>query len=86
MTRMAAKVVINLNIAYSRSLAKDKVGAHYDSAGRVDCDLIRSFMAIPEAHYLLCGSTPFMADIQDALEAHDIPSEGIHTEAFGPSQ
>ena len=85
MTRMAAKVVIILHIEYSRPLAKDKVGAYYDGAGRVDCDLIRSFMAIPEAHYLLCGLTPFMANIQDALEAHDIPSEGIHTESFGPS-
>ena len=85
MRRMAAKVVINLHIEYSRPLAKDKVGAYYDGAGRVDCDLIRSFMAIPEAHYLLCGLTPFMANIQDALVAHDIPSEGIHTESFGPS-
>ena len=52
MKRMAAKVVINLHIAYRRSLARDKVGADYDSAGRVDYNLIRSFMAIPEAHYL----------------------------------
>ena len=85
MRRMAAKVVINLHIAYRRSLARDKVGADYDSAGRVDYNLIRSFMAIPEAHYLLCGSTPFMGDIQNALEAHNIPSKGIHTESFGPS-
>ena len=85
MRRVAAKAVINLHIAYSRPLAKDKVGADYDSTGRVDFDLIRAFMAIPEAHYLLCGSTPFMADIQDALEAHDIPSECIHTGSSGPS-
>jgi hypothetical protein len=77
---------VTLHIAYSRPLAEDNIGTDYDSEGRVDGDLIRSFMAIPEAHYLLCGPTAFMADIQSALEAHDIPSERIHTELFGPTE
>jgi len=81
----AGRSTINLHIAYSRPLAKDKLGTDYHSEGRVDAALIRSFMALPEAHYLLCGPTAFMADIQDALEEHGIPSESIHTESFGPS-
>ncbi len=81
----AGHSTINIHIAYSRPLAKDKLGTDYHSEGRVDAGLIRSFMAIPEAHYLLCGPAGFMADIQDALEEHGIPSESIHTESFGPS-
>ena len=76
---------VNLHIAYSRPLAEDKLGVDYDSEGRVDGDLIRSFMELAEAHYLLCGPTAFMADIQNALEAHGIPSDSIHTESFGPA-
>jgi ferredoxin-NADP reductase len=50
----------------------------------VDGDLIRSFLNISEAHYLLCGPTAFMADIQGVLEEAGIPPENIHTESFGP--
>ncbi len=81
----AVRQGVSLHIAYSRPLAEDKRGVEYDSEGRVDGDLIRSFMAMPEAHYLLCGPTAFMADIQGTLEDHDIPSERIHTESFGPT-
>ena len=76
---------INLHIAYSRPLGEDQVDVDYDSIGRVDGHLIKSFIDIPEAHYLLCGPTAFMADIQDALELSGIPSEQIHTESFGPA-
>ena len=76
---------INLHIAYSKPRTEDRLGNDYDSAGRVDGDLIASFLALPEAHYLLCGPTAFMAGIQNALETHGIPSEQIHTESFGPA-
>ncbi len=80
----AAHQRINLHIVYSRPLAEDTLGLDYDSGGRVNGDLIWSFIDIPEAHYLLCGPTAFMADIQGALEDHGIPSQSIHTESFGP--
>ena len=38
----------------------------------------------PDAHYLLCGPTAFMAEIQSALEAGGVPAEFIHAESFGP--
>ena len=76
---------INLHIAYSRPLPHDKQGVDYNSEGRVSGELIRSFIAIPEAQYLLCGPTAFMAEIQDTLEENGIPSERIHTESFGPA-
>ena len=76
---------INLHIAYSKPLAEDKLGIDYDSEGRIDGDLIASLSALPEAHYLLCGPTAFMANIQNTLEKQGIPSERIHTESFGPA-
>ncbi|MCZ6587847.1 MAG: pyridoxamine 5'-phosphate oxidase family protein [Alphaproteobacteria bacterium] len=81
----AGRSEINLHIAYSRPLSHDKLGVDYDSEGRVSGDLIRSFIAIPEAQYLLCGPTAFMAEIQGTLEENGIPSERIHTESFGPA-
>ena len=81
----ASRLEINLHIAYSQPLAEDRLGTDFNSEGRVSGELVRSFMAIPEAHYLLCGPTNFMADIQGALEDHGIPSERIHTESFGPA-
>ncbi|MDP7549552.1 MAG: pyridoxamine 5'-phosphate oxidase family protein, partial [Alphaproteobacteria bacterium] len=53
----AVRPGINLHIAYSRPLAGDRLGRDYHSEGRIDGDLIRSFMSLPEAHYLLCGPT-----------------------------
>jgi hypothetical protein len=81
----ASRPGINLYIAYSKPRAEDRLGSDYDSEGRVDGDLIASFLALPEAHYLLCGPTAFMAGIQNALETHGIPTEQIHTESFGPA-
>ena len=81
----ASRPGINLHIAYSKPLAEDKLGIDYNSKGRIDGDLITSFLALPEAHYLLCGPTAFMANIQNTLEKQGIPSERIHTESFGPA-
>jgi len=75
---------IDLHIAYRNSHADDQIGLDFHSEGRVDKDLIKSHADIPEAHYLLCGPTAFMADIQDTLELAGIPLENIHTESFGP--
>ncbi len=76
---------IKLHIAYSKPLVGDEIGKDYDSVGRVDAALIRSFVSIPEAHYLLCGPMAFMADIQNALEKAGVPGAQIHSESFGPA-
>ena len=83
--RAASRPGINPYTAYSQPRSEDKPGADYDIAGRLDGDVIASYLTLPEAHYLLCGPLAFMADIQTALEARGIPSERIHTESFGPA-
>ena len=75
---------INLHFAYSRPLDGDELGSDFDSLGRVDGQLISGLVAVPDAHYLLCGPTAFMAEIHDHLERNDVVAEHIHTESFGP--
>lgn len=81
----AGRQNVRLHIAYSRPGSGDRKGRHYDSAGRVDGDLIAGLQIAPEADYFLCGPTAFMADIQADLERRGMPVDRIHTETFGPA-
>ncbi len=75
---------VNVHVAYSRPKPEDELGVHYDSAGRVDGELLDRLVGDLGAHYMLCGPTGFMANIQTALEHLGVPAERIHTESFGP--
>jgi ferredoxin-NADP reductase len=75
---------INLHVAYSQPRPEDKIGAVYDSEGRVNGALLAELTQNVDAHYFLCGPTRFMADIQADLERQNVPTEQIHTETFGP--
>jgi ferredoxin-NADP reductase len=75
---------INLHVAYSQPRPEDKIGAVYDSEGRVNGALLAELTQNVDAHYFLCGPTRFMADIQADLERQNVPAEQIHTETFGP--
>jgi ferredoxin-NADP reductase len=81
----AGRKNVHLHFAYSRPGDKDKMGRDYDTRGRVTGQLVTDLVTIPDAHYLLCGPTAFMAEIQGALERHRIPAERIHMESFGPN-
>jgi ferredoxin-NADP reductase len=74
-----------VHIAYSRPRAEDKAGADYDSEGRLDGGLLRKLVGEVDAHYMLCGPTRFMAEIQTDLERRGVPAARIHTESFGPA-
>ena len=73
-----------LHFAYSSPRQEDQLGRDYDSEGRINGQLIMDLVDAPNVHYLLCGPTGFMAEIQDVLEHNGVPSEHIHTESFGP--
>ncbi len=75
---------IQLHFAYSRPRDEDELGSHFDSEGRVTGHLVQDLVNTSDAHYLLCGPTAFMAEIQDVLEANGIDADRIHTESFGP--
>ena len=76
---------LKTRVAYSRPAPGDELGVDYDVQGRVSPELIRDFVAAPDAHYYLCGPTRFMAGVQDGLESKGVASERIHTESFGPA-
>ena len=47
-------------------------------------DLVCDFVDERDAQFYICGTTRFMADVQDGLEAHGVAPERIHSESFGP--
>ncbi len=75
---------LRVHVAYSRPKAGDELGRDYDSEGRVDGALLARLVGHLDAHFMLCGPTGFMAQIQSELERRDVPAERIHTESFGP--
>ena len=80
----AGRKNIHLHFAYSRPGGKDKVACDYGTHGCVTGQLVTGLVTAADAHYLLCGPTAFMAEIQGALERHGVLAERIHTESFGP--
>lgn len=81
---VAHSPAISLHVAYSNPGEADRLGMDFHSEGRIDGDLVARLVDAPDAHYLLCGPSPFMAAVQDALERKGVPSDRIHTESFGP--
>jgi ferredoxin-NADP reductase/predicted pyridoxine 5'-phosphate oxidase superfamily flavin-nucleotide-binding protein len=75
---------IHVHVAYSRPRSEDVLGADYDSVGRINGALLAGLVDDPDAHYLLCGPTRFMADVQTDLESRGVPPARIHSETFGP--
>jgi ferredoxin-NADP reductase/predicted pyridoxine 5'-phosphate oxidase superfamily flavin-nucleotide-binding protein len=75
---------VRVHVAYSRPRPEDELGTHYDSAGRIDGELLERLVRDLDAHFMLCGPTGFMAEIQESLEARSVPGDRIHTESFGP--
>ncbi len=75
---------IHVHVAYSRPRSEDVLGADYDSVGRINGALLAGLVDDPDAHYLLCGPTRFMADVETDLESRGVPPARIHSETFGP--
>lgn len=75
---------IKLHTAFSSPRPDDRLGEDYDSEGRIDRDLLAAINPGPEAHFMLCGPTGFMAQIQQDLEDLGVDPRYIHSETFGP--
>ena len=74
---------IKSHVLYSRPHTEDTIGTNYDSKGRITGKLLAELVNNVDAHYFLCGPTPFMAQIRTDLEEQSIPVEQIHYETFG---
>lgn len=76
---------LNSHIRFSRPGADDLLGEDYNAEGRVTAEALLALNAGSDAHYLLCGPTQFVADVQAGLEAAGVPAIHIHFETFGPA-
>ena len=74
---------LTTHIRYSNPSATDAVGEHYDSAGYVDEDLLKSLLPPDDYDFYLCGPTPFMESVYEALKNLNISDERINYEFFG---
>ncbi|VXC88269.1 Nitric oxide dioxygenase [Burkholderia sp. 8Y] len=57
----------------------------YDVSGRIDMDLLTSFLPFNDYDFYLCGPGAFMQSLYDGLRAFNIADTRIHAEAFGPA-
>jgi uncharacterized protein len=57
----------------------------YDVSGRIDMDLLTSFLPFNDYDFYLCGPGAFMQSIYDGLRHLNIADARIHAEAFGPA-
>ena len=75
---------LNVHIRYSSPLESDVSGKDYDSAGRVDIDLLKSLLSFNDYEFYLCGPGPFMESLYEGLKSLNIADDRIHYEFFGP--
>ena len=76
---------IHVHVAFSQPRSEDSKDRDYDSVGRIDGDLLMDLVSDPNADYMLCGPTRFMAAVQTDLERLGVPGSRIHSESFGPA-
>ena len=53
-----------------------------DERGFLTVDEMQSWAQIPDAHYYICGPTPFMEKASQGLAAYGVASDNIHIEKF----
>ncbi|NDW05547.1 FAD-binding oxidoreductase [Jiella pacifica] len=71
-------------VFYSKPTDHDRTGVTYDVEGRVTAADLLELNAGPEAHYMICGPTRFIAELREGLETAGVPGDHIHSETFGP--
>jgi ferredoxin-NADP reductase/MOSC domain-containing protein YiiM len=69
-------------VCYSRPGADDKMGEHFDRAGRLSRSDFDEIGIPRDADVYLCGPSQFMADMKKALAAFGVAPQRIHAEIF----
>jgi uncharacterized protein len=88
--RVASTVDVSKHVVYSQPRDEtDRLGADYDSTGRVNLPLVRSLLAsssppleLAEAEYYLCGPPGFVADLEAGLLKDGVAPEQVRSESF----
>ena len=74
---------LNVHVRYSRPRKDDVEGKHYDSAGHIDVDLIKSLLPFDDYEFYMCGPPAFLESIYSGLKDLNVPDERVHYEFFG---
>ena len=76
---------MRLHICYSRPLASDLEGEHYNHNSRVTIELMKEVLPSSNYEYYLCGPGPFMDSLVTGLYDWGVPKKDVKFEAFGPA-
>ncbi len=78
---------IRLVVAYSRPSPADEQneGRDYHHTGRVDVNLIKSYLQSTNYQFYICGPPAMMETLNKQLLRWGVAKSDIHSEAFGPA-
>jgi ferredoxin-NADP reductase/phenylpropionate dioxygenase-like ring-hydroxylating dioxygenase large terminal subunit len=74
---------LSVHVCYSTPAMTDRLGDNYDSAGRVNPELLQQLLSVAECDFYLCGPAPFMQSLYDGLSAAGVARDRIRYESFG---
>jgi ferredoxin-NADP reductase/predicted pyridoxine 5'-phosphate oxidase superfamily flavin-nucleotide-binding protein len=75
---------LTTHIRYSRPGEDDRLGTDFDSEGRIDGELLSSLLPLGDYDFYLCGPTPFLENLYEALNDLGVNDSRIHYELFHP--
>jgi len=73
-------------VCYSRPGSGDKIGEDFDATGHLSRSILDEVGISRDADVYLCGPTPFMTDMKEALATVGVTPERIHVEIFNGSE
>lgn len=76
---------LQLRILHSRPLREEDPGQHYHHPGRLDRVYLASQLPSSNYDFFLCGPPAMMAALNQQLRDWGVPSDNLHSEAFGPA-
>jgi len=75
----------HLIVCYSCPEESDQSEQDFHRKGRIDLNVIRESVKVCDLDFYICGPPPMMESLVPALKDWGVPSEKVHTEAFGPA-
>jgi len=69
-------------VCYTRPDSIDKTGGRFDATGRFSRSVFNQLRLPRDADVYLCGPTPFMTDMKEALAASGVSPQRIYIEIF----
>lgn len=73
-------------VCYSRPGSQDRMTEDFDATGHLSRSVFDAVGVPREAEAYVCGPTPFMAEMKEALAAVGLAPERIHVELFNGSE